>query len=40
MKQIQYDEEDVDTDYNEIDEANFPNSEFTEEEDLAYNNDH
>ena len=35
----QYDEEDVNTDYEGIEEINFPYSEFTEEEDLAYYND-
>ena len=35
----QYDEEDVNTDYEGIEEINFPCSEFTEEEDLAYYND-
>ena len=38
-KENQYDEEDVNTDYERIEEINFPNSEFTEEEDLAYYND-
>ena len=37
--EYQYDEEYVNTDYDEIDEVNFPYSEFTEEEDLAYYND-
>ena len=36
----QYDEEDFNTDYDEIGEVNFPCSEFTEEEDLAYYHDH
>ena len=35
----QYDEEDVNTDYKGVEEVNFPYSEFTEEEDLAYYND-
>ena len=35
----QYDEENVNTDYEGIEEINFPYSEFTEEEDLAYYND-
>ena len=35
----QYDEEDINTDYEGIEEINFPYSEFTEEEDLAYYND-
>ena len=35
----QYDEENVNTDYKGIEEINFPYSEFTEEEDLAYYND-
>ena len=35
----QYDEEDVNTDYEGIEEINFLYSEFTEEEDLAYYND-
>ena len=35
----QYDEEDVHTDYEGIEEINFPYCEFTEEEDLAYYND-
>ena len=35
----QYDEENVNTDYEGIEEINLPYSEFTEEEDLAYYND-
>ena len=35
----QYDKEDVNTDYDGVDKINFPCSEFTEEEDLAYYND-
>ena len=35
----QYDEEDVNTDYERIEQVNFPYSEFSEEEDLAYYND-
>ena len=35
----QYIEEDVNTDYKGIEEINFPYSEFTEEEHLAYYND-
>ena len=42
MKQSQstkYDGEDIDTDCDRLDEINFPCSEFTEEEDLAYYDD-
>ena len=35
----QYTEKDVNTDYEGIEEINFPYSEFTEEEDLGYYND-
>ena len=35
----QFDEEDIDADYDGLDEINFPYSEFTEEEDLAYYED-
>ena len=35
----QFDEEDIDTDCYGLDEINFPYSQFTEEEDLAYYED-
>ena len=35
----QFDEENIDTDCDGLDEINFPCSEFTEEEDIAYYED-